>query len=186
MNAIFLVLADAAGSAVEAHGEAHELSAYNPQSPEFWVYAGLTIFILLAVFVGKAPQKIAAALDARIAETRRNLDEAQTLRREAEALLTAAKAQAKASAADAAAVIAHAEAEARGLIEAAEAGAKDLTARRTKMAEEKIAAAQRMAIADVRAQAATAAAGIAATVIAQTHDSQADKSLIEGAIARLN
>ncbi len=178
-------MAEETGATTEAHGGV-ELSAYNPSSPEFWVYAGLTIFILLAIFVAKAPKKITDALDARIAETKRTLDEAKSIRAEAEALLAKAQAQTTASAGDAAAIIAHAEAEARTLLSEAEAHAVNLTGRRAKMAEDKIAAAERSAIADVRAKAASVAASVAAQVIAQTHDAASDRSLVDGAISRLN
>ena len=68
----------------------------------------------------------------------------------------------------------------------AKADATALVARRTKTAEEKIAAAERAAIADVRAKAASAAAAAAAQLIAKGHDSKADKPLIDQAIATLN
>jgi F-type H+-transporting ATPase subunit b len=178
-------MAEETNATTEAHGGA-EPSAYSPSSPEFWVYAGLTIFILLAIFVAKAPKKIADALDARIAETRRTLDEAKAIRAEAEALLARAEAQTKASAGDAAAIIAHAEAEAETLIGEAKAQAVDLTARRAKMAEDKIAAAERAAVADIRARAASVAAGVAAQVIVQSHDAKADQGLVDSAIGRLN
>src|SRR5688572_4226551 len=71
---------------------------------EGWVYVGLTIFILLAIFVAKAPKKILDALDARIAETRRELDQAYAIRQEAEKLLVEAQARHAASAGDAAAI----------------------------------------------------------------------------------
>ena len=170
----------------EAAGEAHELSFFSPASPEFWVYAGLTIFILLAIFVAKAPKKITDALDARIADTRRTLDEARAIRAEAEAMLARAKAQTEASAGDAAAIVAHAEAEAKALIADAEVHAKELTARRAKMAEDKIAAAERSAIADVRAKAADVAAKVASQVIASSHDATSDRALVDKAIASIN
>lgn len=154
-------------------------------SAEGWVYVGLTIFLLLAVFVGKAPQKIAEMLDARIAETRRQLDEAKAIRAEAEAMLADAKARTAASAGDAAAIIAHAEAEAKTMLAKAESDAADLTARRAKMAEDKIAAAERTAIGDVRARAADAAARAAASIIAARHDASADKPLVDRTIAGL-
>lgn len=150
---------------------------------EGWVYVGLTIFILLALTVGKGPKKIAEMLDARIAETRRQLDEARAIRAEAEALLAKAKAQQAASAGDAQAIIAHAEQEAADLIEQAEKEAADLTARRLRMAEDKIAAAERSAVAEVRAQAADAAIRAASALIAERHDSKADKALVDSTIA---
>lgn len=155
-------------------------------SAEGWVYMGLTIFILIAIFVAKAPKVISDALDARIAETRKTLDEAKAIRAEAEALLASAQARSSASAGDAAAIIGHAEAEAKALVAQAKTYAADLTARRAKMAEDKIGAAERSAVAEVRATAARAAADIAASVIAQSHGARADEALIENAISRLN
>jgi len=155
-------------------------------SAEGWVYVGLTIFILIAIFVAKAPKRIAGALDARILETRRTLDEANAIRAEAEAYLARAQAQAKASQGDAAAIVAHAEGEAKALLADAEVKAKVLTERRAKMAEEKIEAAQRAAVAEIRAQAASVAARVAGSVIAQTHGADADQALVDSAITRLN
>lgn len=152
---------------------------------EGWVYVGLTIFILLAVVVGKAPQKIAEALDARIANTRRQLDEAKAIRAEAEALLAQAQARSAASAGDAAAIIAHAEAEAKTLVAKAENDAAELMARRAKMAEDKIGAAERGAVAEVRAIAADAATRAAAAIITAQHDAGADKPLVDRTIAGL-
>lgn len=152
---------------------------------EGWVYVGLTIFLLLAVFVAKAPQKITEALDARIANTKRQLDEASAIRAEAEALLADAKKRSAASAGDAAAIIAHAEAEAKQMLAKAEADATDLMARRAKMAEDKIGAAERGAVAEVRARAADAATRAAAAIIANQHDASADKPLVDRTIAGL-
>lgn len=173
-----VALTEADGS----HGEGPELLGLNAEG---WVYVGLTIFLLLAIFVAKAPKRITEALDARIAETRRTLDEAQAIRAEAEALLAKAKAQQAASAGDAKAILDHAQAEATDLIAKAEADATELMARRGKMAEDKIAAAERAAIAEVRATAASAAASAAATIIADTHGAAADKPIVDRTIAGL-
>ncbi len=170
----------------QAHGAEHAEPTLLGLGPEGWVYVGLTIFFLLAIFVAKAPKRITDALDARIAETRRTLDEARAIRGEAEAMLAVAKAKTEASAGEAAALIAHAEAEARILLANAETHAADMTARRGTMAEDKIAAAERAAIAEVRARAATAAADAARSVIASQHDALADRALIDAAILRLN
>lgn len=162
-----------------------EESPYSPHSPEFWVYAGITIFLLLAIFVAKAPKRIAEMLDARIADTRRQLDEAKAIRAEAEALLAEAKKRNAASAGDAAAIVAHAEQEATALLAKAETDAAELIARRGQMAEDKIAAAERAALAEVRAKAADAATKAAASIIADTHGAGADKPLVDKAIAGL-
>lgn len=153
---------------------------------EGWVYVGLTIFLLLAIFVAKAPKKVADILDQRILDTRKSLDEAKALRTEAEALLAQAKKQQAEAHKDAEGIIAHARVEAGQLIAQAKTDATTLIERRHKMGEDKIAAAERMAIADVRAKAATAATAAAAALIAQRHDARADKVLVDGTIANLN
>ena len=53
------------------------------------------------------------------------------------------------------------------------------------MAEDKIAAAERAALIEVRSKAATAAAAAAGTIIAQRHGADADKTLVDRTIAGL-
>jgi F-type H+-transporting ATPase subunit b len=169
----------------EADGAHHDEPTLLGLGAEGWVYVGLTIFILLAIFVAKAPKRIAEALDSRIAETRKQLDEAKAIRAEAEALLSKAKAQQAASAGDAQSILAHAQQEAAELIAQAERAAAELTVRRGKMAEDKISAAERSAIAEVRARAAEAATAAAAKLIAERHDAGADKAMVDRTIAGL-
>lgn len=162
----------------------HE-SVFSPTNPEFWVYAGITIFLACAIFLFKFPKLIAEALDKRIAETRRQLDEARTIRAEAEQLLAEAKARQAASHKDAEAIIAQATLEAQELVEDMENAATDLIGRRQKMAEDKIAIAERGAIAEVRARVATAATAAATTLITKSHNAKADKGLIDETIGKL-
>jgi F-type H+-transporting ATPase subunit b len=79
-----------------------------------------------------------------------------------------------------------AEDEAKLIITKAKDDATALIGRRAKAAEDKIAAAERGAIADVRAQAASAAAAAAAQLIAAHHDTKVDNALIDETIAKLN
>ncbi len=53
------------------------------------------------------------------------------------------------------------------------------------MAEDKIGAAERTALAEVRAKAAQAATTAAAQLIAQSHDAAADRAMIDRTIAGL-
>ena len=57
--------------------------------------------------------------------------------------------------------------------------------RRTKMAEEKIAAEERAAINELRAAAAATASKAAETLIVDRHDAKADAKLIDQAISSL-
>lgn len=170
-----------------AHTEAD--SGHGPTllglSAEGWVYVSLTIFILLAIFVGKAPRKIAQALDARIAETRRQLDEAKAVRAEAEGLLADARRRQQAAASDAEAIMRQAETAAKAMVAKAEGDAEALIERRARMAEDTIAAAERTALAEVRATAAEAATKAAAALIAAKHGADADAALVDKAIAGL-
>lgn len=176
-------------SAAAAAGHGAAESEHGPTllglNSEHWVWVGITIFLLLALTVFKLPRRIVEALDARIAHARQELDRAFEIRQEAEALLLEAQTRHAASASDAAAIVAHAQQEAEALIAKAEADAAELTARRAKMARDKIAAAERAAIAEVRAAAADAAASAAAAIIAEKHGAAADKPLVDKTIAGL-
>lgn len=153
---------------------------------EGWVYASLTIFILLAIFVAKAHRSVTKVLDDKIAGTRRSLDEAKALRDEAEALLAEAKKKQADAHQTAQAILAGAQTEAGQLVEKARTDVATLIERRQKMAEDKIAAAERVALADVRAKAASAAAQAAARIIAEKRDPRADAALIDRTIASLS
>ncbi|MEY4953040.1 MAG: hypothetical protein RL299_1464 [Pseudomonadota bacterium] len=166
-----------------AHGGEHAEATLLGWGAEKWVYVGVTIFFLVAIFGMKAHRQILAALDAQIAETRKSLDEATAVRKEAEALLANAKAQQAAAAKEAKGILAHASSEAEAIVAKAESDAKDLVKRREKMAEEKISAAERAAVESLRAKAARTAAGAARELIAANHSAKADKALVDEAIA---
>lgn len=150
------------------------------------VIVSLAMLVLLAVLlVKKVPALLMGSLDKQIADIRRQLDEAKALRREAEVLRDeyARKiADAEKSAAD---MATQANQEAEAIVAQAKADAAELVQRRARMAEDKIAAAERGAIAEVRAKAASAAAGAAGLLIAQRHGAQADKALVDRTIAGL-
>lgn len=171
-----------AGTEVAVH---HDEPTSLGLTAEGWVYVSLTIFFLLAIFVAKAPRRIAEGLDARIAETRRQLDEAKAIRAEAEALLADAKARQQAASSDAAAIVAQAETEAGQLVAKAQADADTLIERRRRMAEDKIEAAERQAVAGVRQAAADAAAKTARSVIAGQLSAAQGKQLVNDAIDTL-
>ena len=165
---------------VEVH---HTPTAFGISAPGF---VALSMLVVIAIIIWKkVPALIAAMLDAKIATIRHDLDEAAKLRAEAEAQLAAATKRNAESAGDAAAIVAHAEAEAKAMLAKAETDAAELVARRGKMAEDKIGAAERIAIAEVRAHAADAAARAASSIIAERHDAAADRSLVDRTIAGL-
>ena len=147
----------------------------------------LAMLVVLALAIWKkVPVMIAGALDKQIAGIKQQLDQATALRAEAEAIKSEYEAKAKQAAIDAEAMKAAAEEEAKLIVARAKSDATALIGRRTQAAEEKIAAAERAAIADVRNKAASAASAAAAQLIAVHHDAKADAALIDESIAQLN
>jgi F-type H+-transporting ATPase subunit b len=169
-----------------AHGGAEEHA--TPSALGFdatmLVALAMLVVILLALWK-KVPAMIAGALDGQIAGIKQ-LDQATALRAEAENIKSEYEAKAKQAIVDADAMKASAEAEAKLIVARAKTDATALIERRAKAAEEKIAAAERAAIADVRNKAASAAAAAAAQLIAAHHDAKADAALIDQSIASLN
>ena len=131
---------------------------------EFWVAASFFIFIGILVYVG-VHKKIAEALDHRRDRIKAELDEARRLREEAQALLAHYRQKQKEAEGEAAAILTSAKADAERMATEAEAKMSEFVARRTKMAEAKIAQAESQALADVRAAVADAAVTAAERIL---------------------
>lgn len=167
-------------SGADGHAEPGVLGLDSYQ----WV--ALAMSVLIAVFLWKkVPGIITGGLDAKIAAIRSALDEAKTLRAEAEALRAEYAAKIASAEKDAEAMLAGAREEADAILAKAETDSEVMVARRQKMAEDKIAAAERAAIAEVKAKAVTAAAAASRKLIAERHDGAADKKLADAVIASL-
>ena len=151
--------------------------------------AGVVSLAMLLVLLGllwkKVPGAIGRALDAKIATIREQLAEAETLRKEAEALKAEYQARADAAGAESAAMLARARTEADAIVAKAQTDAEALVARRTKMAEDKIAAEELAAVNELRAVAADAASKAAARLIAERHDASADQALINRTVGEI-
>lgn len=149
-----------------------------------WV--SIAMLILIGIFVWKkVPGMITGGLDTKIAEIKQQLDEAKTLRAEAEQLRDEYAAKIASAEQDAESMMEGAQREADAILTKAEADSKAMVARRQRMAEDKIAAAEREAVDDVRATAANAAAAASRSLIAERHDSASDKALADEVIASL-
>ena len=143
-----------------------------------WVSLAMIVVIALMIWK-KVPALIGSSLDKKIAAIREQLDAASKLRAEAEALKAEYERKSAAAAGEADAIRATAREEADAIVAKAQVDAASLIERRGRMAEDKIAAAERSAIAEVRAKAASAAAAAAAQLIAERHDAGADKALVD-------
>lgn len=170
----------------EAPAEAHHVDPTAlGLNATAWVSLAMIVVILIMLWK-KVPGAIGGALDKKIATIRNQLDEAAALRAEAEAIKAEYEAKSKAAAKEAKAILAHAEEEAASIMAKAKDDAAALVERRTRMATDKIAAAERAAIDEVRAKAASAAAAAAAALIAEGHDAKADKPIVDETIKGLS
>lgn len=170
----------------EGHGTAHAEPAIFGIADATVIVSLAMLFVIALMIWKKVPAAIGRALDKKIAGIREQLDEAAKLRAEAEALRAEYEARSVAAGAEAQTMLDRARSEAEAIVEQAQRDAASLVERRTRMAEDKIAAAERTAIAEVRAKVAAAAATAAARLIAEQHDPQADRAMVDRTIAGLD
>ncbi|WP_304163941.1 F0F1 ATP synthase subunit B [Phenylobacterium aquaticum] len=157
----------------------------NPAEAEFWVGVGLLVFLGIVIFVAKAPQAIAATLDARTAVIQADLDEAARIREEAQRLLASLKIERAEAEAQAKEMLAAAQEQARLFEIEAKAKLEESLKRRQLLAERKIANAEAQAQAEVKAAAADLAAQMAEDVLVKRLAGAKTDPLIDVAISQL-
>jgi F-type H+-transporting ATPase subunit b len=131
---------------------------------EFWVAVAFVIFVAGLGYLG-VHRMIAKSLDERAARIKAELDEARKLKDEAAELLAEYQRKRQAAEDEAQDIISGAKAEAERMAVEAKTRIEDFVARRTKMAETKIAQAEAQAAADVRSAAAEAAIAAAEKIL---------------------
>ena len=151
--------------------------------PRLWV--GIAFFLFFAIFGRKMFTPLLALLDNRSLGIKRELEEAGRLRQEAEAMLADANARRQAALQEAQTMLEHARAEAQRASETARAEATSSAARREQMAMDRITAAEKAAVADVRHAAADLAGRAAERILADSFPAEADATLIDRAIQGL-
>ena len=156
----------------------------NPAEAEFWVGAGLLIFLAIVIFVAKAPRAVAAALDGQAAKIQSDLDEAARIREEAQRLLQELQAERDAAQRQAEDMLAAAQEQVRLFEADAKAKLEESLARRQKLTEQRIQIAEAQAAADVKAAAAELAAQMAERVLTQRLTGAKSDPLIDKAIGQ--
>ena len=131
---------------------------------EIWVALAFLVFLGLLGYVG-VHRMVAKSLDDRSARIKAELDEARKLKDEAAQLLAEYERKRQTAESEAQDIIAGAKSEAERLAVEAKSKIEDFVARRTKMAEIKIAQAEVQAAADVRSAAAEAAIAAAEKIL---------------------
>ena len=148
--------------------------------PEFWVAVAFVIFVGVLGYL-QAHKHLVKSIDDRRERIKAELDEASRLKAEAEALLATYRGKQQEAEREAETIVASATAEAERLTAEAETKIEEFVARRTKMAESKIAQAEAQALADVRSAAAELAVAAAEKILTRTvKDKVADDLLAKG------
>jgi F-type H+-transporting ATPase subunit b len=175
----------------ETHGTVAHESGHEPAPKALGLdatgWVALAMLVLLGIMLWKrVPAMVGKMLDSQIDGIRKTLDDAAKLRSEAEALKAEYEAKRNAATKEASEIVEAARNDAATLISNASTQADAMVARRTAMAETKIAAAQRAAIDDVRAIAAQAATAAAQKIIAEKLDGASRDRLVDQAIGELD
>jgi len=154
-------------------------------NPTFWVAASTVVFVG-GVIWSKAHQKVGEMLDARSEEIRKQIEEAKSLRDEAEQMLLDYQRKQRDAEKEAADMVAQAEEDAKIMTDAAKGDIADMVERRTRAAEEKIYQAETSAVKQVQAVAVNVAVEAASAVLAESLKGKAGKALADAAIAEVD
>ena len=150
----------------------------------FWAFIALLLFIALIVYL-KVPGMIGRSLDERAENIKKELEEARTLREEAQQLLAEYHRKRKEAEKEAGDIVAAAEREAKALLEDAKRATEEYVVRRNKLAEQKIATAETDAINGVRASAVDLAVAAAGKIVADKVDAKVAGTLFKDALGQV-
>lgn len=153
------------------------------RDPEIWVLVSFVLFFVL--FGGKLWAALAGMLDKRAALVSAELAEAQRLRLEAQTMLAEANDARETALIEARDMLSRSHAEAQRLGEAAVADAEASAKRRERLALERISAAEKAAVSELRNATVDLATKAAAAVIGQGLGHDAEAALVDNAIAGL-
>ncbi|HVM83659.1 MAG TPA: F0F1 ATP synthase subunit B [Candidatus Binatia bacterium] len=153
-------------------------------NPHLWVNIGLIVFLVVAG--PKLWKALTSLLDQRSIRIKAQLDEAQKLRDEAQALLNEYQRRQKDAAQEADGIIAAAKELAQHHTQEAMAALEASMARREKLALEKIAQAEAQAAAEVRREAVEVATAATRKLIAQALTDDRAVALVDQSIKELD
>lgn len=150
----------------------------------FW--AAMSVFILAGVFIYlKVPSMLAGQLDRRAERIRGELDEARKLREDARQLLAEYQRKRQEAEKEAEEIVAAAQREAEVIVEEAGRRTEEYVARRTALAEQKIAQAERDAVDEVRSSAVDIAVDAARDMLAAKVDTKTSGDLFKSSVAQV-
>jgi F-type H+-transporting ATPase subunit b len=137
----------------------------------FFALVGLILFFVLIAYL-KVPGMVAKSLDERASRIQRELDEARSLREEAQRLLAEYQRRREEAEAEAEGIVEQAKRDAAHIAAEARTKTEEYIKRREAMAEQKIAQAESDAISEVRSRAVEIAIAASAELIGKSAGSQ--------------
>lgn len=152
-------------------------------TPEFWVLAAFVAFFVL--LGRKLVVLIGAALDGRAAQIRAQLDEAEKLKKDAEAALAEYRRRQQDALKEAEVMVAQARTEAKAVEAEQKAQLEQRLKRREAQALDKIAQTEAVAIAEVRNAAVDLALAATRRVLTEKVDGGVASGLIDASIKEL-
>ena len=150
------------------------------QDPTFWVAVAFVVFVVLVFKPIKGA--LIGGLDAKIAEIRQEVEEAEKLREEAQSLLANYQRQQRQAIQDAETIVARAKEEAERHRAEADEAMKDMVRRQEEQAREKIAQAEAAAIQEVRSMSVELAMAAAEKLLADRLAGDEGSRLIDNSI----
>lgn len=147
----------------------------------FWALVALVIFIAILAYM-KVPGMANQALDKRAERIRNELEEARQLREEAQQVLAEYQRKRREAEQEAEEFIAAARREAKTIVAEAKSKTEEYVTRRTALAEQKIAQAERDAVNEVRARAVDVAVAAAGNILAEKVDGKMSSTLFENSL----
>ena len=150
------------------------------QDPTFWVAVAFVVFVVLVFKPIKGA--LIGGLDAKIAEIRQEVEEAEKLREEAQSMLANYQRQQRQAIQDAEAIVARAKEEAERHRAEADEAMKDMVRRQEEQAREKIAQAEAAAIQEVRSMSVELAMAAAEKLLADRLAGDEGSRLIDNSI----
>ncbi len=154
------------------------------KDPSFWTAIAFVGFVLVLLYV-KMPKIIGEQLDKRADAIRTELEEARSLREQAQSVLADYERKQRQAEKEAENIITQAKAEAERLAEETRNKLEVSLERRMKLAEDKIAQAEVQALKEVRIQAAEIAIAAAGTIIANEFPAKDASALVDDNIKDL-
>ncbi len=180
LNTLFVL----AGTVLASPAYAASGPFFSLNNTNFVVLIAFVLFVAVLIYL-KVPGLVGGILDKRSDNIRAELDEARSLREEAQTILASYERKQKEVAEHAEQIVEHAKVEASNAAEQAKEDLKGSIARRLQAAEDQISSAEAAAVKEVRDTAISVAVAAASDVIAKSMTAKDGGVLIDGAIADL-